>query len=1296
MSEFLTLMIKRIADPDFKQLPPLVDSEKAPPNVTKANRRGEHLEVIIASRLFDGAYYLQQYPDIAEAGIDALEHFFDSGYLEDRRPNAVFAPIWYLDQNSDVRTHGFNPLYHYAQFGEKEGRRPAPLFDPQWYRERYKITENLLALTHYLDNRHTNQFSPLGDFDIEYYAENNPDVVAAKIDLFDHFCNNGVREGRNPSADFDIRFYTKRYLKGDPTNNPFLHYLANKHLPGIHARRPDDETTIAREVRYFSKPGRQFEELRPVPASMPRRAKILAYYLPQFHSFPENDGWWGKGFTEWTNVARGLPRFKGHYQPRVPRDLGFYTLEGTETLRRQAEIARAGGVHGFIFYYYWFNGKRLMERPIDAFLSDPSIDIPFALMWANENWTRRWDGLDSEILISQDYRVSDDEFMVAEYARHFRDPRYIRLEDNRPLLAVYRPGIIPEASTVITRWRELFRTQFDENPILVMAQGFGDSDPNKYGLDGAIEFPPHKVAGELPPLNPNLTFLDDEFSGLAISYDDVVTRSLAEAAPSFPLIRGVLPSWDNDARRQGSGMVIHGSTPAKYEAWLTDIISRAGETKFFGESIVVVNAWNEWAEGTYLEPDIHFGGAYLNATGRAAVGMPQPKEGAARILLIGHDAHPHGAQELLLHIGAAMRHKFGLKIEFLLLEGGPLEKQYSDIGKVTVATAYTDRRNALSAIQREGFSYALVNTAAASHIVKLAHACGISCINLIHELPRFISERKFEPMIRESMRYSRAMVFPAPFVRDAVLKAVQPESITANIIVQPQGVYKPVVYSEEAGEIIRKTLGIAKGEHLVLGVGYGDLRKGFDLFLQLWRVTQRTNAPRVHFCWLGRIDGTLKQWIEQDVEDAIRQGSFHTPGFTTNVQGYMSASSVMALTSREDPFPSVALEALSCGVPVVAFERSGGIPDLLSEHQVGQVAPYADVPVMAGAIWRLIEGKTDEDVASRQKLMQSQFDWGTYVSRLVNLVRPDIASVSVAIPNYNYAQYLPSRMGSVFAQAYPLREVLVLDDCSKDNSLEVIPQIAAEWDREIILLPNDVNSGSVFTQWRKAAGLAKGEFIWIAEGDDLSDPEFVPALVEQLQRDPSVVLAFSDSRSIDTNGAPLGPSYKSYYSTSEPGALSYSEVFEAREFVARFLSVRNLILNVSAVVWRRDVLLRALDVCQEDLTGYRMAGDWRLYLQALSEDGARVAYEARALNVHRRHAQSVTHALQADQHVAEIAKAHQCAREMFGLPSATVEMQIVYLRDVSGQLGASGNLAEATLRKAKTDEHDLEAGLLQR
>ncbi len=276
-----------------------------------------------------------------------------------------------------------------------------------------------------------------------------------------------------------------------------------------------------------------------------------------------------------------------------------------------------------MFYYYDFGGRRLLEAPLERFLEHADIDIGFCLMWANENWTRRWDGAEDEILIAQDYEPAHEAQRSADLARHFRDPRYIRL-DGRPLLMVYRASLIPDTAATLARWRRLFATVHGENPIFVMAQTFADLDPRPFGFDAAIEFPPHKLTKGLPQIYAALDVYDETFEADAFAYDDVVAASLAEAAPEYPLIKTAVPSWDNDARRQGQGLTLVGSTPPKFERWLGELIARA--EPLFGTRIVAINAWNEWTEAAYLEPDVHFGAAYLNAAARAIHRAPPPAQ----------------------------------------------------------------------------------------------------------------------------------------------------------------------------------------------------------------------------------------------------------------------------------------------------------------------------------------------------------------------------------------------------------------------------------------------------------------------------------------------------------------------------------------------------------------------------------------------------------------------------------------------------------------------------------------------
>ncbi|NVN41677.1 glycoside hydrolase family 99-like domain-containing protein, partial [Ameyamaea chiangmaiensis] len=639
--------------------------------------RERRLLILGHSGLFNIQFYLRENVDLLPLGPRALAHYHENGWREGRRPNPCFDPLWYIQQNPDVVG---DPLYHYIVTGEAAGLRPVAWFDPAWYRQTYAVPEGMLLLTHYLTNRHRGDVSPVPEFDPAFYLRTYPDVAEAGLDPAEHYMIQGFREVRKPFPAFDPQFYRARYLANAPDENPLLHYVAHRNEPGVHPALPAHEHSIPREVARNTRPSPLFEDHEPLPPGIRPRARVLAYYLPQFHPIAENDLWWGKGFTEWHNVARGLPRFVGHYQPRIPRDLGHYTLT-TDVLRRQIAMAQASGIEGFVYYFYWFNGRRLLEKPLDALMATPDIAAPFCLMWANENWTRTWDGSDKEILIAQNYDEPGDlDALCACLAAYMADPRYIRVA-GRPLLMIYRPGAIPEARAYLARLRAGLAAALGVAPVLVMAQAFGDDDPAPFGLDAAVEFPPHGIASRVPQINANLELLDPEFDGQAYDYRDVVDYALATPHPAFPLIRTASPSWDNDARREGRGLVLHGSTPALYEKWLGGLIEQARETPFLGEAIVCVNAWNEWAEGAYLEPDQHFGSAYLNATARACTAFRPPRAGG-KVLLVGHDAFPSGAQMLLLAVARAMIARHGACVRFVLLGGGTLLHRYQAVAPV--------------------------------------------------------------------------------------------------------------------------------------------------------------------------------------------------------------------------------------------------------------------------------------------------------------------------------------------------------------------------------------------------------------------------------------------------------------------------------------------------------------------------------------------------------------------------------------------------------------------------------------
>src|SRR5258708_29220538 len=289
-------------------------------------------------------------------------------------------------------------------------------------------------------------------------------------------------------------------------------------------------------------------------------AKPIAFYLPQFHPIPENDGWWGKGFTEWVNVSKAVPNFVGHYQPHRSGELGLYDLRLPEIQRRQVELAKKYGIFGFCFYYYWFAGKRLLERPLDQYLATSELDLPFCLCWANENWTRRWDGRDSEILIGQAHTESDYSRFIRDISPNFRDTRYIRI-DGRPLLLIYRVNLLPNPSLAADIWRARCKEMGIGDIYLAAVQSFGISDPRPYGFDAAVEFPPHHV-DQAELISDKFKITNPQFSGKIYDYGTASRVMTEKRGEGYTLFKTVMPSWDNTPRRQDDSHVFVNATPS--------------------------------------------------------------------------------------------------------------------------------------------------------------------------------------------------------------------------------------------------------------------------------------------------------------------------------------------------------------------------------------------------------------------------------------------------------------------------------------------------------------------------------------------------------------------------------------------------------------------------------------------------------------------------------------------------------------------------------------------------------------
>jgi hypothetical protein len=348
------------------------------------------------------------------------------------------------------------------------------------------------------------------------------------------------------------------------------------------------------------------------------KPKALAFYLPQYHPIPENDDWWGKGFTEWHNVTKARPLFPGHYQPHVPGELGYYDLRVPEVRMAQAELARQHGVHGFIYYHYWFHGRRLLERPFDEVLASGEPDFPFALCWANEEWTRGWDSQTGHVLVRQEFSQEDDHAHIRHLIHAFKDPRYITI-DGRPLLLIYRPTLVPDLRRTAEFWRTEVEKAGFPGLYLCWVESWGPppdgQGPEPFGLDASVGFMP--VVGD--QLHPSLETLRGH---RMLDYESAAESAVRQLDSTWKRFPSVMVGWDNTARRARGATIYNGATPGQYEHWLRVTADSLAGVRA-EENYLFILAWNEWAEGNHLEPDQRYGRAFLEAT-RSVLGPFSP------------------------------------------------------------------------------------------------------------------------------------------------------------------------------------------------------------------------------------------------------------------------------------------------------------------------------------------------------------------------------------------------------------------------------------------------------------------------------------------------------------------------------------------------------------------------------------------------------------------------------------------------------------------------------------------------
>jgi O-antigen biosynthesis protein len=998
-------------------------------------------------------------------------------------------------------------------------------------------------------------------------------------------------------------------------------------------------------------PLKECQEIDPV-------IKVIAFYLPQYHPIPENDEWWGKGFTEWKNVARAKPQFAGHYQPHLPGELGFYDLRLIDVQKRQIELARMHGIYGFCYYYYWFDGKRLLETPLNQVLENKELDFPFCICWANENWCRRWDGLEEEVLIRQKHSADDDLAFIRSLDLALRDKRYIRIK-NRPLLIVYRPELLPNAKATSRRWRCYCRDVGIGEIYLALTHAFERIDPRDLEFDAAIEFPPNN--SDPPMLNSEVQLLNAHYKGIIYDYRYLVERSRAYYQEGYTLFRGVTPGWDNEARKPGRGTSFVFSSPEAYSTWLDNACQHTLKDFEGEEKLVFVNAWNEWAEGCHLEPDQRYGYAYLQTT-REVLSRYQTNDWTQkRILYVSHDAEYNGAQLLSLHIIRELHEHFHVGIDLILLGEGPLYQEFAKYARVHDLSHCKKNGNRqaqiLSDIWNQGARKAFTSTTVAGSMVEPLKGHGYKVVSLIHELPGIICDMGLEEALRNVAEFSDTVVFPSCYVSEKVRELSPIEE--HKIVIRPQGLFHKNSFKgkkADAHRQMRAEFGIPEKSKVVMGMGYGDFRKGIDLFVRIGLEVVRS-APEVFFVWFGTCDPALQLPLEKIIAENEAKKRILFPGRRLDPDLYFSGSNLFLLTSREDPFPSVVLAAMDAGLPVVAFEGAGGFCELL-EAGGGMLVKHADVNQATAAVLAFLRDDHLWQITSHRarEIVEDKFRFIDYVYDLLSYAGEHYPKVSVIVPNYNYEFYLPKRLESIIDQRLRPYEILFLDDCSQDGSVKTAERILGHSGIPFQIIRNSANKG-VFSQWLRGIREARGELIWIAEADDYCNNAFLATLIPAF-KDPSVVLAYCQSKQIGSAGELLAENYLEYTDDIDSGKWLRAYVRNGIEEIVDTLAVKNTIPNASAVVFRKtepSLLERAFN-------GFQVAGDWAAYVEILTR--GKIAYFPDTCNYHRRHNKGATIASYGMGLVREILAVQRMISDRFKIDRATEEKARSFLESV--------------------------------
>ena len=817
--------------------------------------------------------------------------------------------------------------------------------------------------------------------------------------------------------------------------------------------------------------------------ALSHKIRSIAFYLPQFHVVPENDKWWGKGFSEWHNVVRARPLFQSHYQPRIPADLGFYDLSSIETQIKQAELAKRFNIDGFCYYYYWFDGQKVLNKPIENMLSNKSVDIPFCICWANENWSRNWDGQNRHVLLAQSYSEESNKALIHEFIQYMKDPRYIRHE-GKPVLVVYRIKIIPDWGKVAHMWREECR-KAGIGEIHLCSVRFGleglDGAPGEYQLDSYVSFPPHELKFE--DHRSAVTNLVKDFGGTLYSYDAAMQSDIERFSKGYPwpIHRGVMMGWDNTARRLKDSRVFFGCTPLKFRSWLKAIKEQEDMFNSSAEGLLFINAWNEWAEGTMLEPDQRFGTSYLDAVysvlgieqypaphiaGQTPVVRKPQAQLAKPMHFTGHREAVKQRPTILLTAHISGHQLFGGERSFL-----DVLKSLTNLNYNIVVTLPSSNNQAyIEDIKNYSTDIYVINykqwvdnrehapqvTIAfcdliATHAVDLVYANTIVLIEPLKAaklmgVKSLIHSRElitFDVSLQERIGLSAPEIISQVFKNCDYIIA---NSRATERIFAREG--KTFCAPNAIDVSLFSTRNLLSGKIKVGIISSNIPKKGVNDFLKVAELCKENT--QIEFLVMGPDNKYTENW-KLDQQRGILPSNIIFTGYIDTPQEAISKIHLLINTSSfAESFGRTVAEAMAGNRPVIAYEW-GALNELVISGETGYLAPYGDYERIAEILLSLcrtpekiielgIKARAYIESNYSHRVLEQNLDHALaaiFANTPVSQKSPTITTI--VIPIYNAADEVVQCLESLFTYTtLHNTDVIIINDGSSDARIKSI------------------------------------------------------------------------------------------------------------------------------------------------------------------------------------------------------------------------------------------------------------------